>query len=394
MSLDPHLRWKGEEEGNPGLVARNTEWFFSSRGVRASAGVEVTIIDSQPMEITMARRTSNPEPAMLSLYINAGSSTGIQTDYVDLSQIASIVNRRFYRQGLNWAVAGIKVMTGPEYSGNVTLSKLPNTWTMSNSWKKSMETWQRMNREALSESESVRPKFLDFKVYADADHHQVGFGNNLIPQARGLTLGGVTGTYDEGEWESSKIVIPLTDGSDNAFSREFVAVGGNYPGNGASGLNAVSLIEGYAASRGLPNVLDPNAPDDAADVNGSVPQNWMAATFNEGTDQDELVLDDMITENNVAPYPFENGPIVGGGTYGDTQYPGGANQGTGLEIHDFALVTGTTIGGMTRLKGGNFPCGLMRLDWSTSGPASSRFIIIDLIPGNHRGYLAEPMQEM
>ena len=50
--LQHHLRWKGEEEGNPGLVARNTEWFCSSRGVRASAGVEVTIIDSQPMQVS------------------------------------------------------------------------------------------------------------------------------------------------------------------------------------------------------------------------------------------------------------------------------------------------------------------------------------------------------
>ena len=91
-------------------------------------------------------------------------------------------------------------MTVGGYEGNVTISKLPNTWTMSNSWRKSMEAWQKMNREALQETESVRPRFLDFKVYADADHHQLGFGQNLIPQARGLTLGPVTGTYDK--WRS------------------------------------------------------------------------------------------------------------------------------------------------------------------------------------------------
>ena len=33
MSLDPHFRLKGEEDENPGLVARNTEWFCSSEGV-------------------------------------------------------------------------------------------------------------------------------------------------------------------------------------------------------------------------------------------------------------------------------------------------------------------------------------------------------------------------
>jgi len=344
----------------------------------------------------MAKRASNPEPAMLSLYINVGSSTGISENFLDLSQVASLVNRRFYRQGLNWAVAGIKVITSGDAVGNLTVSKLPNTWTMSNAWRKSMEKWQRMNRDALRESESVRPKFLDFKIYADADHHQAGFGANLLPKARGLTLGGLTGTYEPGEWIASKVVYPDTStASGLTREAELLAVGRNYPGvSPASGENAVSIIEGYAASRGLPNVLDSNTPTDADNVAGSFPSNWMGAMFNDGTDQTEEVIEDMISENNVAPYPFENGPIVGGGTYGDTQYPGGANQGTGLEIHDYIQFTGTTVGGISRIKGGNFPCGLIRFDWSTVGPATGKFLIIDLIPGNHRGYLAEPMQEM
>ena len=111
MSLDPHLRWKGEEEGNPGLVARNTEWFFSLRGVRASAGVEVTIIDSQPMEPYMARRTSNKiQPAVmtLNLVIPSTAPGAIASETLDLSQCASLLNRRFYRQGLNWAVRDLR----------------------------------------------------------------------------------------------------------------------------------------------------------------------------------------------------------------------------------------------------------------------------------------------
>jgi hypothetical protein len=40
-----------------------------------------------------------------------------------------------------------------------------------------------MNREALAETESVAPKFLDFKVYADADHHEAGFAANLLPRS-------------------------------------------------------------------------------------------------------------------------------------------------------------------------------------------------------------------
>jgi hypothetical protein len=300
-----------------------------------------------------------------------------------------LINRRFYRQGLNWAVGGIKVLTQTGFTGGVTTSKLPSSWVMSNAWHKSFAAWQRMNNEALAESESIRPRFLDFKVYADHSHHTAGFAANLMPLSQDGT-GAPAIPATQGEWESSKMVIPVGSASPGTSGdREFVAVGPNYPGVGASGLDAVSLIEGYAASRGLPDVLDPNTPDDATSVDGFNPQNWIAATFNEGTDQIEDVIEDMTSENNIAPYPFEND-----GVNVDTMYPGGANQLTGLEIHDVSFVNPTTVGGHTRIKGGMFPCGLIRFDITNTGSSSNTIIQIELVPGTHRGYLAESMQDM
>lgn len=171
-----------------------------------------------------------------------------------------------------------------------------------------------------------------------------------------------------------------------------VAVGASYPGNGASGLNAVSLIEGYANSRGLPEIKDPNAPDDAADADGIAPENWMSALFNQGTEQIDEIITDMITENNTAPYPFENGPAVAGGTHADTMYPGGANQLATLQYHDSAVISATTVGGVTTMKGGNFPCGLIRVSSTIDTPGT--ILQVNLVPGSHRGYLCEPMTEM
>jgi len=341
----------------------------------------------------MARRNNNKmtrqrkiEPSEMTLRFNTDNFNGIRTYYIDLSQVASLVNRRFYRQGLNWGVAGFKILSADaDTVGAVTISKLPNTWVMSNSWHKSFATWQKMNNEALEESESIRPRFLDFKIYADSDHHTAGFGANLLPNSRAATA-------NPGEWEPSKLEIPTgsAGAQGTTASRELIATGGNYPGLGASGLDAVSVIEGYAASRGLPNVLDPNAPDDAADVDGFNPDNWMAAVFNEGTLQTEKVLEDMITENNIAPYPFEND-----GVSVDTMYPGGQFQLGGLMVHDESLITTTTVGGITRLKGGNFPCGLIRLDLSRTAAETGNYLIqIEMIPGMHRGYMAESMQDM
>ena len=239
-----------------------------------------------------SKRSNKIEPAVQTLTFGQLSNPVIRPAnpntrhyYFDLSQLASLVNRRFYRQGINWAVAGFKIISATQ--GTFTIQKLPNTWVMGNSWEKSMRTWSRMNDEALAETESVRPRFLDFKVYADDLHHLNGFAINQLPDS-------AMGSFAAGEWEPSKVIIP--DSSNPGFSteREIIAVGPNFPAVGAGGFNAVSMIEGYAASRGLPNVLDPNRPDDAASVDGSNPANWMQAIFNEGTNQDEQVLEDMI----------------------------------------------------------------------------------------------------
>jgi len=242
-----------------------------------------------------------------------------------------------------------------------------------------------MNREALSESESVKLRFLDFKIYADAQHHQFGYGANLMP----VFYAGTAAV--PGEWEPSKFQIPDTTTASGVQDREIVAVGANYPGAGASGLNAISLIEGYAASRALPEINDPNTPSDALRVDGGTPQNWIAATFSDGTQQTDAVITDMVTENNQAPYPYEDD-----GIHTDTMYPGGANQMVGLEWHDIVQLyeSNATFGvGTQRVKGGNFPCGLIAIDW-TPDQSANVVLQIDLVPGNHRGYMCEPMTEM
>ena len=331
------------------------------------------------------KKGSKIQPAVLTLlYQLPAGAPGIS--HIDLSQSASLVNRRFYRQGINWAVAGFKVISPSGVTGSMSVSKLPNTWVMSNAWEKGFRAWNRMNKDAMDETMSVRPKFLDFKVYADSTHHTAGRAANLLP----LSALAVPATV--GEWEMSKFVIPDTSlgATGGVQEREIIATGANYPGAGASGLNAVSLIEGYAASRGLPDVLDPNTPDDANDSDGVSPENFLQALFNEGTQQSSDVLDVMITENNIAPYPFEND-----GTNVDTMYPGGANQLSGQEYHDSAYVTPTTIGGITHMKGSNFPCGLVTISHNLTAPAEGGVLIqIDLVPGEHRGYLCEPMTEM
>jgi hypothetical protein len=250
----------------------------------------------------------------------------------------------------------------------------------------------RMNNEALEEAPSVRPKFLDFKVYMDSMHHQLGVGANLIPLTadwHGAAPG--SGEYTVGEWDMSAYHVPDADLlPSQAREREIIWTGANYPGAApVSGFDAVSLIEGYASSRGLPDILDPNAPSDASDTDGANPQNWIAALQNEGTQQVGDVLEDMIEENNQAPYPFEND-----GVHVDTMYPGGANQAPGMEIHSIATVSATTVGGKTTIGGTNFQGGLIHITSDLEGSAQPVLMQIHLVPGPARGYMTQPMQDV
>lgn len=336
----------------------------------------------------MARRTRSKkrnkiQPAEMTMAVSLTVPFGIHNYTCDLSQMASLANRRFYRQGLNWAVGGIKVRLIGSGVGSVGVAKLPTTWTFANSWTKGFRTWQEMNKQA-EDGDNVAGRFLDFKIYADTVHHLAGFSANLKP----ISWSGAAA--NAGEWIPSEMRVPNGAGS-TAF--EIIGVDGNFPGAGASGKDAVSLVDGYANSRALPSIRDPNTPDDMIDADGSTPQNWMTATFNEGTNQDSGVLDD-IQAYDQPPYPYEND-----GVNTDTMYPGGPNQLPGLVFHDVTDLTATTISGTSRLKGGNFPCGLVRITAQNLNPGQQpadiqMAIIFDMVPGDHRGYLAESMLEM
>ena len=313
------------------------------------------------------------------------NDSGKESRHIDLSQVASLVNRRFYRQGLNWAVQGFKLITSAS-GGQVSIHKLPNTWVMSNAWEKGFRAWMKQQSEAMAEVASIKPKFLDYKIFMNDDHRKAGSSQNLLPHSA-ATIAQPIQQATAGEWEYSKIYTPQAPvgvpTGPNGFN--IMAVGANdFVTN-----NVVSLIQGYANSRGLPDIKDPNAPADAADTDDNDPENWLSAMFNEGTGQVAEVIDDALADNNQSPYPYE-----GDGTAVTTMYPGGATQMNSLEIHTQEFVTGTTIGGTTRMAGGNFPCGLIEVSTFDFKPSDTLLLEITLVPGMHRGYLAEDMTDM
>jgi hypothetical protein len=292
--------------------------------------------------------------------------SGTNSYTLDLSQAASILNRRFYRQGINWAVAGFKIFSSTGTTGTIQISKLPNTWVLSNAWEKGFRAWQRQQREALEDGsqESVRAKFNDFKIHADSFHLTQGFSANLLP-TDSLSVQALPG-----EWDASQIVIPNYGAPGVNYEPYLLGVGADVGGLGG----AISLVTAYSNSRGVPQSPDPAVPAGVTNAD-----NIYQAMFDVG-DNNLEVLDNVVGKNDELPYD-------------QLEYPGAAVNMPNLELHDRAFVTATTIGDQSNLKGGNFPCGLVRIQFSNTND-TTYYIHVDLIPGNHRGYLCEPMTEM
>jgi len=328
------------------------------------------------------------QPAVLTMQFNLTNSgdDSYTQDTVDLSQCHSALNRRFYRQGLNWAVAGFSVLTTS--TGSVTIQKIPNSWAASNSWEKSMRAWLKQQNEAVDDAgaQSAVARYRDFKIFADGiQHGNASFdADGKITNLNNLMPIDISGTQVlEGEWEMSQIVIPNYVNPGEIYAPYLHMVGNDVGGTGGS----KSLIKVYENSRAFPQSPDPVSPNIGSN------ENWLQSMFDVG-DNNEEVLDNATDKNDNLPYDQDN-------------YPGGDTNMPYWEIVDEAYVTTTTIGGKTTLRGSSFPCGLIRIrnksndapDPSASPPvpggwASAPKLLVHLVPGSHRGYLCESMADM
>lgn len=326
------------------------------------------------------RKSKKLEPAVQTLSFSMVNSG---TNYIDLSRAASAINRRFYRQGLNWAVSSIQFTLVGAGTGSITVSKIPNTWMSANGWKKTFTLWNKQQMDALADSgsESAAAAFRDFKIYLDqgmvnapaqTDYNLPIDGQILVPHDAGSIIAGVPTTrlVNEGEWEYSEIVIPnfTAPGVTEEFLLHMVG-----PNTSLAG-NSRGVIEGYAHSRAYPQSPDPVSPN----IHGT--DNWMREMFDVGEDTADATLN-ATTRNDELPYD-------------QVEYPGGETNIPGCEIVGYSFLNnGSQTGiGQSSIGGTNFPCGLIRLDSALSGGFVN--VQVRLVPGMHRGYLAESMQDM
>jgi hypothetical protein len=324
-----------------------------------------------------AKRSRKLEPAVTRLSFTA-PATG--TNWIDLSFVASALNRRFYRQGLNWAVGGFRVTVGAGMTGNVTFSKIPQTWTAMNSWKKSFALWNNQQQKAIEEAgaESAVARYRDFKIFLDRDMVTASAAVNFIqddattPLTNQLLLP-VDNAYNlinTGEWEYSEIEIPNNAGAPGVTQGFYLHMLGD---SAVATKPSKGMIAGYQQSRAYPQSPDP--------AEGDVGAGWMNLMFDVGGNNEELI-DNATDKNDNLPYDQE-------------QYPGTTANFEGCEVIGYAGVNAGAGTGVVQstVAGTNVPCGLIRIDSAITG-GTFYDIIIDLVPGPHRGYLCESMRDV
>lgn len=296
-----------------------------------------------------------PAPKTLSFFIPASG-----VNYIDLSQCASVVNRRFYRQGLNWAVSHFTFVSAAP--GQVTVEKLPDTWVTSNAWHKTYAAWKHQQDEAMEEAGAVSAiaKYRDFKIHADPGHVTAGFGANLAP-------GIATAPFLLGEWSASQIVIPNDAGVAGATVEYQLHMVGDNMAVGAG--QSKAMIQNYAESRAVPFSPDPAIQD---------PQDSFFSEMIDVGEIQEQVVTNATDHNDLLPYNQDD-------------YPGGAANAAGMEFFDVTHFTVTTVSQKNKMIGTNFPCGLIKL---TSTVDAAITVLVHLVPGNNRGYLTQNMQDM
>ncbi len=297
----------------------------------------------------------------------------VTESYIDLGQCLSLVNRRFYRQGLQYAVAGVEVIS--DATTQTRIYRIPESWPAANAWHKALALWQESQDQVLDNEPSLKAKYHDFKIFYNATHQAAGMGANMLP------IGYITnyGLDDSYEWAASEVQIPNVGAPGTTVGYNLHMLGDDVGGQ------SKGVIHGYAMSRSRPQQEEPNVPQ---------PGGWMTEMFDVGDNLEEI-RDDIVDENDEPPYSV--GTQVGVNVNQEF-YPGGMN--TGGEQKEATLITrqGTALA-QSFAPGFTASCGLLEIqnewsDFNSALPPTSYSMRITLVPGDRKGVMTRTMQDV
>ena len=301
------------------------------------------------------KKTKTPAVRYLRYELTTSGTPDTETShYIDLARDLSRVNRRLYRQGRDYHVKRVTIVSSntPNGGNRVSLATIPDSWVSRNAWKRGFETFKMMNKDATRQTAGdVAGTWADFKVYLTED---MKTGDMLQP----LDNGG--NAYGAGEWTYSIMVSPDATTSADEFSLHML---GDHAPAGGPLWTSVGLTKSYGESRATV-AYGPTVPGVASD-------DPLVNVFDYGTTIDE-VIDNLEADNDEPPYDRDN-------------YPGDDANGPKPQIvQDTTIVDGkSTVGGFNAIAG------LIEVEAKSSLPSDTISLLVELAPGNYRGIAAE-----
>lgn len=304
------------------------------------------------------------EPAVTTLNYNVNYSTVGVDNYISLSRDLSNLNRRLYRQGMQYAVAGITVTddVGATRDIELNVSTAGNTWIVHNAWKKGQALWMEMQKEVLESNPSVAGKWRDYKVLMT---ESMAFANTI------RALDGAMAPWQAGqEWTRSLYVVPQHDvdpatGLVKAAEEWYAClIGPDDPAN-----NIFSLVKAYEESRATVQDIAPNVP-------ATLPNSFYLKLQDDGSQDPELATI-VIDENDQPPYA--------------TAYPGGSAFGVAGSMTRVGRGILNANAPTLQMPGFTSECGFIFINATSSAGTGNCRIQVHLVPGEYKGVLAVPM---
>ena len=298
-----------------------------------------------------------PAQRVLSFEIPAGIS------YIDIAESLSRVNRRAYRQGMQYAIGRITFgyASNPEAVSQVALAVFTagDTWVVHNAWTKAKAHWMSQQRQARKLiGQSAKPTWEDFKVYLDDTHRAAG---NVS------VVAGDGGGVSSGEWDYSQLIW---EADDNSIDRPYLHLIG-----GDVSTTDWGLILGYQQSRAT---VQPEDPD--------LPTEYSTNMYAKLATDENLVADEvanLMEETNDEP-PYDQDDYPGNDTNSDSPW-----------VQDVAVAAAQApVGGISGLVA---ECGLLKFNLTARDAtgqvvtAPSTLLMLHLVPGPYKGILAEGM---
>lgn len=300
-----------------------------------------------------AKKYSKTSPTVTRLSFE---STGSGTKYIDIARALSIINRKFYRQGVYYYVNSVELYNNSD--GVVDIHTLPDTWVTKNAWNRGFGIFQNMNALA----DTPRPKYHDFKVRMSTGHAADG-SNTLDPDLYGIN--GSNTSHPPDEWVYSEITTMHSDGGlPDEFTLTMLGGHSGSQGNRAS----VGLIKSYAETRAQPiSSGEPNVPVAAS-------TDPLANLFDaSGDNAMENIIENLNENNDLTPYDASG-------------YLGRSDS----HMQQVARLTTTpTIGRVAKASGFCAPMGLLCVDAQNLAGDDNWRVVINLAAGTYHGVYAE-----